>query len=60
MRLTVRLPFTSAEGGGGFPLAPAGRRSLSAAPRRDTGLFSLFKGPSTIAQSGQLRAIEYR
>jgi len=41
-------------------LAPAGRRSLSAAPRRDTGLFSLFKGPSTIAQSGQLRAIEYR
>ena len=24
------------------------------------GLFSSFKGPSTIAQSGQLRAIEYR
>jgi hypothetical protein len=38
----------------------SGRRSLSAAPRRDTGLFSSFKGPSTIAQSGQLRAIEYR
>ena len=28
MRLTAsRLPFTSAEGGGGFPLAPAARAS---------------------------------